>query len=83
VAIEIEIQILKKMLPTTLSRKITISTQEEINTEQGILTKGRCSVTTMTSLVITLMSVGKTTLQTRKVGRMMKYTWCKMMNVLI
>jgi len=48
------------------SKKIIISAGEEINTvaeEERILTKGRCNVIIVTSLVITLMSVVRVTIQ--------------------
>jgi len=77
VVVEIKIQILKIMMTTTLSIKITISTEKEISTkaeEEGILTKRRCNVTTVTNLAIILMSVSRTTIQTREVRRMMRHT---------
>jgi len=63
--VEIKIQTIEIMMAALLSRKIIISAREEISNmteEERILIKGRCSVITVTSLIITLMSAGRVTI---------------------
>jgi len=64
------------MMATTLSIKTISVFEVEINTEakgRRIL-KGRCSGTTVTSLVITFMSVATIAIHKRKARKVMKHT---------